>query len=162
MEQLKLAPDLCFLEQQCIVNGLRNQTWGIREFLFIPANSDDFNDLPAFIRVGISENRWTDNEIGFEWFKEIFVHQASELNCRATEQERADEQRQAADIELDQEHAGDDAAGDEELKLHCGTHGVCFSYPGLAIHVIYFVPRLENHTFVIHLCGRNSTLVVGK
>ena len=32
------------------------------------------------------------------------------------------------------------------LKHHCGTHGVCFSYPGLAIYVIYFVPLwLENH-----------------
>ena len=64
---------------------------------------------------------------------------------------------------------------------HCGTHGVCFSYPGLAIYVIYFVPlwlenhlqlstyvryfvplRLENHTFIIHLCEIFCTLVVGK
>ena len=29
---------------------------------------------------------------------------------------------------------------------HCGTHGVCFSYPGLAIYVIHFVRLwLENH-----------------
>src|SRR6266446_3473104 len=46
---------------------------------------------------------------------------------------------------------------------HCGTGGVCFSTPLLAIYVRYIVPlQLENHTFVIHLCDIYSTPAVGK
>jgi len=64
--------------------------------------------------------------------------------------------------------------------VHCGTHGACFSYHGLAIYVRYFVPlrvenhsqlsiyvryfvplQLENHTLVIHLCEIYSTPAVG-
>jgi hypothetical protein len=111
MKQPKLAPDLCFLEQQSIMNGLRNQTWSIHELLFTPQAANP-NDSPTFVRIGTSENGWTDNEIGFEWFKEVFVPQATERNRRATEQERADEQRQAADAELE-----DAADEDSELKL---------------------------------------------
>lgn len=81
--------------------------------LLIPANPDNFFDFPTFVRIETSENGWTNNEIGFEWFKEIFVPQATEWNCHAIEQERANKQRQAADAELDQE----DAAANEELEL---------------------------------------------
>lgn len=48
-------------------------------------------------RVGTSPNGWTDDEIGFEWFKTIFVPQATERNRHASdaiEQEQA-EKRQA-------------------------------------------------------------------
>lgn len=70
--------------------------------LLIPANPDNFFDFPTFVRIETSENGWTNNEIGFEWFKEIFVPQATEWNCHTIEQERANKQRQAADAELDQ------------------------------------------------------------
>jgi hypothetical protein len=28
----------------------------------------------------------------------------------------------------------------DRIPTHCGTHGTCFSYSGLAIYVTYFVP----------------------
>ena len=39
-------------------------------------------------RVATSENGWTDDEIGFEWFKQIFVPQTTERNQIETEKER--------------------------------------------------------------------------
>ena len=39
-------------------------------------------------RVATSENGWTDDEIGFEWYKQIFVPQAAEQNWIETEKER--------------------------------------------------------------------------
>ena len=39
-------------------------------------------------RVATSENGWTDDQIGFEWFKQIFVPQAAEKNRIETEKER--------------------------------------------------------------------------
>ena len=50
-----------------------------------------------------------------------------------------------------------------DSRIHCGTGGVCFSTPGLAIYVRYIVPlRLENHSLVIHLCEIYCTSAVGK
>ena len=59
-------------------------------------------------RIGTSENGWTDDEVGFEWFKEVFVAQATERNCCATEQEQADNKK-----DTDEE----EATVDETLKL---------------------------------------------
>ena len=53
-------------------------------------------------RVATSENGWTDDEVGFEWFKEVFVPQAVERNQVATEKERADSEMAIA-REKDQE-----------------------------------------------------------
>lgn len=39
-------------------------------------------------RVATSDNGWTDDEIGFAWFKDIFVPQATERNRRMTQQEQ--------------------------------------------------------------------------
>lgn len=53
-------------------------------------------------RVGTSPNRWTDDEIGFEWFKTVFVPQATERNQQATKQEEA-EKRQCDQHTIDNE-----------------------------------------------------------
>ena len=53
-------------------------------------------------RVGTSPNGWTDDEIGFEWFKTVFVPQATERNQRATKQEEA-EKRQCDQHTIDNE-----------------------------------------------------------
>ena len=74
--------------------------------------------LTCFVRIGTSENGWTDDEIGFEWFKEVFVLQATEWNHCATEQEQADE--------------GEDAAADEEIKLP----SILLIYDGHGSHTI--------------------------
>ena len=73
--------------------------------------------LITFFRIGTSENGWTDDEIGFEWFKEVFVPQATERNRRATEQERADEQRQATASDAEPLADHENAAADDGLKL---------------------------------------------
>ncbi|KAF8816005.1 DDE-domain-containing protein [Phlegmacium glaucopus] len=43
--------------------------------------------------IGTSENGWMDDKIGFEWFKEVFVAQATEHNCHTTEQKQAKEKQ---------------------------------------------------------------------
>lgn len=44
-------------------------------------------------RVGTSPNGWTDDEIGYEWFKTVFVPQATERNKKATRQEEAEKRQ---------------------------------------------------------------------
>jgi hypothetical protein len=36
------------------------------------------------LSVATSDNGWTDDEVGFQWFKDIFVPQATARNRRAT------------------------------------------------------------------------------
>ena len=40
----------------------------------------NLNSYETAGRIGTSPNGWTDDEIGFEWFKTVFVPQATEQN----------------------------------------------------------------------------------
>ena len=97
--------------------------------------------------IATSENGWTDDEVGFAWFKDVFVPQAVERNRVATEKERAE-----AATAQEKEPSEGDGSNEESCEEPIKLPPILLIYDGHGSHTTLDWVTLARENNIILFC----------